>query len=75
MKRYTLYYTSDKSDKKSNIGEHIHSYGNASSLKTIRSYVNRVKKEYAADNPRDFFYTDQNHDLPLAEENRVYLTD
>jgi hypothetical protein len=73
MKRYTLYFTSDKRDQKSNIGEYLHSYGNANSLKTIKQYVNRVKREYANDNPRDFFYTDQNNDFPLTEENRVYL--
>jgi len=73
MKRYTLYYTSDKRDQKSNIGEYLHSYGNASSVRTIKQYVNRVKREYANNNPRDFFYTDQNYDFPLAEENRVYL--
>ena len=53
MKRYSLYFTSDKRDSK--------------------QYANRVKNDFAADNPRDFFYTDQAHDFPLAQENRVYL--
>lgn len=73
MKRYTLYYTSDKRDRLSNIGEYLHEYGKASSLKTIKQYANRVKADQADYNPRDFFYTDQEHEFPLAEENRVYL--
>ena len=73
MKRYTLYYISDRRDPLSNIGEYLHSWGNANNIKTIKGYVNKVKKQLAQDNPRDFFYTDQERDIPLVEENRVYL--
>lgn len=73
MKRYTLYYTSDKRVPRSNIGDYLHSYGHASSIKTIKQYVSQVKREFSADNPRDFFYTDQEHDFPLAPVNRIYL--
>jgi len=74
MKRYELYYTSDRRDPLSNIGEYLHDGGwTASSVKTIRQYMSRIKREKADENPRDFFYTDQEHDRPLAPENRVYL--
>jgi hypothetical protein len=35
--------------------------------------MSRIKKEFAADNPRDFFYTDQEYERPLDVQNRVYL--
>ncbi len=73
IKRYELYYTSDKVDRKSNIGVHLHDGGRASSIKTIKGYMRRIKKEFAADNPRDFFYTDQEYDRPLDVQNRIYL--
>ena len=73
MKRYALYYTSDRRAPRSNIGDYLHFGGYASSVKTIKQYVSRVKKEFAAENPRDFFYTDWEYYVPLAPENRVYL--
>lgn len=73
MKRYALYYTSDRRDPLSNIGAHLHGGWSARSLKTIRHYMSQIKREKAADNPRDFFYTKAEHDYPLRPENRVYL--
>ncbi len=73
MKRYALYYTSDKRNPRSNIGEYLHGGWSASSLSTIRNYMFQIKRDKAGDNPRDFFYTDQEFDVPLAPENRVYL--
>jgi len=73
MKRYALYYTSDRLDPRSNIGEHLHGGWSAKSLNTIRQYISQIKRDKADENPREFFYTDQEHDRPLAPENRVYL--
>lgn len=73
MKRYALYYTSDRLDPLSNIGEHLHGGWSARSLTTIRQYMSQIKRDKADENPREFFYTDQEHDCPLAPENRVYL--
>jgi len=73
MKQYALFYTSDRRDPCSNIGEYLHGGWKASSLRTIRNYISQIKRDKASENPRDFFYTDQEHDYPLAPENRVYL--
>jgi len=73
MKQYAIYYTSDRRDPRSNIGEYLHGGWRAKSLTTIRQYVSQIKRDKVGENPREFFYTDQEHDYPLALENRVYL--
>jgi hypothetical protein len=74
MKRYTLYYFSDLADNLSNLDpKRLREYGKANSVKTIKGYVARVKRERAEENPHDFFYTDSTLQWPLAMENRIYL--
>jgi hypothetical protein len=73
MKRYALYYTSDRRDPRSNIGEYLHGGWRARSLRIIYQYMAQIKRDKADENPRDFFFTDQENACPLAPENRVYL--
>jgi len=50
MKRYSLYYRSDR--KRCNSYKHFGGY--SSTIKTAKDYIGRIKKEEAEDNPRDF---------------------
>ncbi len=54
MKRYSLHYESDEHNPFSNIGEYEHIYGNASTIKTAKQYISRVRKTEARHNPRNF---------------------
>lgn len=54
MKRYSLHYESDERNPFSNIGEYEHIYGNASTIKTAKQYISRVRKTEARHNPRNF---------------------
>lgn len=54
MKRYSMIYESDKINPFSNIGAHNHIYGDASTIKTAKQYINRCKKNEAKYNPRNF---------------------
>ena len=54
MKRYSLHYESDEHNPFSNIGEYEHIYGNASTIKTAKQYIIRVRKTEARHNPRNF---------------------
>lgn len=49
MKRYFVEFESDRIICRSN----VHEYGRANSLKTAKSYISRIKKVYAEDNPRN----------------------
>ena len=49
-KRYSMHYESDLTVCRSN--DHI--YGNASTLKTAKSYISRCRKECADEHPRNF---------------------
>lgn len=59
MKQYSVYYTSDRTICNSN--EHF--YGYASSFKTAKSYIGRIKRTEAEHNPRDFKIFDQFADV------------
>lgn len=50
VKRFFLRYESDKTV----CGSNWHTYGDASTLKTAKSYISRVKKRYPEENPRNF---------------------
>ena len=64
MKRYFLMYESDKHNPFSNVGDHVHTYGaGASTIKTARSYINRVRKTEAQDHPRNFRIYDSYGDV------------
>lgn len=54
MKRYSVYYRSNR--KRCNSYKHFG--GNSSTIKTAKSYIGRIKKEEAEDNPRDFEIVD-----------------
>ena len=54
MKRCSLHYESDEHNPFSNIGEYEHIYGNASTIKTAKQYISRVRKTEARHNPRNF---------------------
>lgn len=55
MKQYSVYYESNEMVCRSN----DHFYGYASSIKTARSYIGRIKKNYSKYNPRNFRIYDQ----------------
>ena len=50
MKRYSMQYESDEVVCRSN----DHLYGMASTIKTAKSYISRVRREKAQYNPRNF---------------------
>ena len=48
-KRYAVYYESDKFNRMSNIGKY-----NASTMRTAKGYINKIKNNHADENPRNF---------------------
>lgn len=69
MKRYTLQYESDKRNPSSNVGEYEHFYGaDASTIKTAKQYIRRVRKTEAQHNPRNFRIYDTYADIdPITD--------
>lgn len=65
MKRYSLEFESDKINNFSSREDfrYSHFYGFASTIKTAKSYISRVKKTYAEDNPRNFRIYDHYADV------------
>lgn len=59
MKRYSMQYESDQIVCRSN--DHI--WGNASSIKTCKQYINRARKVMAEYNPRNFRIYDHYADV------------
>lgn len=60
-KQYFVEYESDRYDsraydrEKGDYGSYNHYYGShASTIKTAKTYINKIRKEYAAENPRNF---------------------
>lgn len=54
MKRYCVEFESDKRNPFSNLGEHNHTYGYASSIKTAKRYIAKCRAEESPYNPRNF---------------------
>lgn len=49
-KQFYLTFESDKTV----CGSNEHFYGNASTIKTAKGYISRIRKNYASENPRNF---------------------
>lgn len=73
-KQYFVKFVSDRFDKleydteKKDYGTYDHYYStNASTIKTAKSYISRIRKKYAEENPRNFRIYDSFADIdPLT---------
>lgn len=67
-KRFSVFFDSDRINHFSNIGEHNHYYMDASSIKTAKGYISKIKKTFAEDNPRNFRIYDTWGDVDPATD-------
>lgn len=71
-KQFAVYFHSDVFDKKQwnpetqQYGSYEHFYGNASTLKTAKGYISRIRRELAKENPHDFRIYDSWGDVDPA---------
>lgn len=79
MKRYFVMFRSDRFNKnmwdieRRDYGSYDHDYGSASSIKTCKGYISRIKKLYAAENPRDFRIYDSWADVDPVTDHVPYV--
>ena len=79
MKRYFVMFKSDRFEKnmwdieRQEYGSYDHDYGSASSIKTCKGYISRIKKLYATENPRDFRIYDSWADVDPVTDHVPYV--
>ena len=72
-KRYFLEYKSDKitcgtyDHEIGDYNKHLHDGGRGNSMKTMKGYIKRIRKEQAEYNPHDFRVYDVDADVPYDE--------
>lgn len=72
-KRYFLEYKSDKlcpgtwDPELGDYNRHLHDGGRGNSMKTMKSYINRIRREEAEYKPHDFRVYDADADVPDDE--------